>query len=70
MFVGDNLPTQICVQCAQKVDGFYDFKLQCERSDDVLRQYLKDQNSPPQPVKVIMFNKLQRVLNIKRKVHT
>jgi hypothetical protein len=55
MFVGDSLPTQICVLCAQKVDGFYDFKLQCERSDIALRQYLKDQNSPAQLVKVIMF---------------
>ncbi|KDR19433.1 hypothetical protein L798_06207 [Zootermopsis nevadensis] len=51
MFVGDNLPTQICVLCAQKVDAFHDFKLQCERSDVTLRQYLKDQNSPAQPVK-------------------
>jgi hypothetical protein len=57
MSVGDNLPTQICALCAQKVDGFYDFKLQCERSDAALRQYLKEQNSPAQPVKVIMLYK-------------
>jgi hypothetical protein len=55
MFVGDSLPTQICVLCAQKVDGFYDFKAQCERSDIALRQYLRDQNFPAWPVKVIML---------------
>jgi hypothetical protein len=55
MFVGDNLPTQICVLCAQKVDGFYNFKLQCESSDAALWQYLKDQNISAQLLKVIMF---------------
>jgi Zinc-finger associated domain (zf-AD). len=59
MFVGDNLPTQICVLCAQKVDGFYNFKLQCERSDAALRHYLKDQNFSAQLLKVIMFQQVE-----------
>ncbi|XP_021920658.1 zinc finger protein 771-like isoform X2 [Zootermopsis nevadensis] len=37
---GDGLPSQVCQQCAQQVNTSYDFKLRCENTDAILRQYL------------------------------
>ncbi|XP_033610399.1 uncharacterized protein LOC111872057 isoform X2 [Cryptotermes secundus] len=37
---GDGLPAQVCQQCVQQVNICYNFKIQCERSDANLREYL------------------------------
>lgn len=36
--LGDGLPEQICVPCAEKVSNTYVFKQLCEESDELLRQ--------------------------------
>ncbi|KAI4459421.1 zinc finger protein [Holotrichia oblita] len=41
---GDGLPNQICTQCLQTVNRSFTFKQQCEKSDNVLRQYLASVN--------------------------
>ncbi|KAK9693553.1 Zinc finger, C2H2 type [Popillia japonica] len=41
---GDGLPNQICTQCLQIVNRSFTFKQQCEKSDNVLRQYLDSLN--------------------------
>lgn len=35
---GDGLPGQVCCECADKLDSAYEFKLQVEQADNVLRQ--------------------------------
>nr|CAD7442611.1 unnamed protein product [Timema bartmani] len=45
VFEGDGLPTLICQQCIHQVNRSYDFKMQCERSDAMLRQYANNTNS-------------------------
>ncbi|XP_054276247.1 uncharacterized protein LOC129005455 [Macrosteles quadrilineatus] len=37
---GDGLPTNICQDCAAKVESTYEFLRLCEVSDSFLRQYL------------------------------
>ncbi|XP_063232397.1 zinc finger protein 674-like [Bacillus rossius redtenbacheri] len=39
VYEGDGLPTLICQQCIHQVNRSYDFKIQCENSDAMLRQY-------------------------------
>ncbi|XP_069691306.1 zinc finger protein OZF-like isoform X2 [Periplaneta americana] len=41
----DGLPAQVCQQCAQQVTTSYDFKLRCENTDAMLRQYLRKMQS-------------------------
>jgi hypothetical protein len=38
--VGDGLPAQVCQQCVELVNTCYNFKLQCEKSDMALRDYV------------------------------
>lgn len=37
---GDDLPQQICVQCVLQISRAYTLRLQCEKSDQLLRLYL------------------------------
>lgn len=37
----DGLPVQVCQRCSRLVNLSYKFKLQCESSDTILRQYQK-----------------------------
>lgn len=37
MLPGDGLPAQVCSVCADKLESAYDFKLQVEQADSVLR---------------------------------
>lgn len=43
---GDGLPNQICLQCLQITNRAYTFKQQCEKSDNILRQYLNSLSLP------------------------
>lgn len=36
--MGDGLPDTICVNCIEKLENAFSFKLQCESSDSKLRQ--------------------------------
>lgn len=38
MLPGDGLPTQLCCTCADKLESAYEFKLQVEQADTVLRE--------------------------------
>ncbi|OAD52246.1 Zinc finger protein 26 [Eufriesea mexicana] len=38
MLPGDGLPTRVCCLCADKLESAYDFKLQVEQADTVLRE--------------------------------
>lgn len=38
MLPGDGLPTQVCCVCADKLESAYEFKLQVEQADNVLRE--------------------------------
>lgn len=38
MLPGDGLPTQLCYICAEKLELAYEFKLQVEQADSVLRE--------------------------------
>nr|CAD7460870.1 unnamed protein product [Timema tahoe] len=40
VFKDDGLPPQVCERCLEKVNASYDFRLQCESSDSILRQQL------------------------------
>nr|CAD7578481.1 unnamed protein product [Timema californicum] len=40
VFKDDGLPPQVCEGCLEKVNASYDFRLQCESSDSILRQQL------------------------------
>lgn len=42
---GDGLPAQVCPTCVQQVNTSYSFKLQCETSDETLRQLLDFQQT-------------------------
>jgi hypothetical protein len=54
---GDGLPSQVCQHCAQQVNTSYDFKLRCENTDAVLRQYLsKMQPNHKAGIQVCMFS--------------
>lgn len=37
---GDGLPNLMCVQCVLQCSRAYTFKQQCEKSDNILRQYV------------------------------
>lgn len=37
----DGLPDTMCMKCVSKLDQIKEFRDQCKRSDDVLRQYLE-----------------------------
>jgi len=43
VFVGDGLPAQVCERCVHQVNESFTFKLQCERSDATLRQFIRSQ---------------------------
>ncbi|EZA60673.1 hypothetical protein DMN91_007108 [Ooceraea biroi] len=38
MLPGDGLPAQVCCMCADKLESAYEFKLQVEQADNVLRE--------------------------------
>lgn len=38
MLPGDGLPTRVCCICADKLESAYEFKLQVEQADTVLRE--------------------------------
>lgn len=38
MVLGDGLPSQVCCDCANKLESAYDLKLQVERADNALRE--------------------------------
>lgn len=38
MVPDDGLPAQVCCDCADKLEAAYEFKLQVEQADNVLRQ--------------------------------
>lgn len=40
MLPGDGLPAQVCCVCADKLESAYEFKLQVEQADNVLRERL------------------------------
>jgi len=40
MLPGDGLPAQVCCMCADKLESAYEFKLQVEQADNVLRERL------------------------------
>lgn len=40
MLPGDGLPAQVCCICADKLESAYEFKLQVEQADNVLREKL------------------------------
>jgi len=42
MIPGDGLPAQVCCLCADKLESAYEFKLQVEQADNVLRGKLVD----------------------------
>lgn len=42
MIPGDGLPAQVCYVCADKLESAYEFKLQVEQADNVLRGKLVD----------------------------
>jgi len=42
---GDGLPAQVCLTCVEQVNTSYNFKLQCETSDETLRQLLDFQQT-------------------------
>ncbi|XP_011647293.1 zinc finger protein Xfin-like [Pogonomyrmex barbatus] len=41
MLPGDGLPAQVCCMCADKLESAYEFKLQVEQADSVLREKLE-----------------------------
>lgn len=40
MLPGDGLPAQVCCMCADKLESAYEFKLQVEQADIVLKERL------------------------------
>lgn len=38
MLPGDGLPPRVCNECADKLESAYEFKLQVEQADNVLRE--------------------------------
>ncbi|GLV36067.1 Parkin Interacting Substrate [Carabus blaptoides fortunei] len=58
MAENDGLPSQICLQCYSFVHQAYNFKLQCQKSEGIIRSYLHNDNK--QHVKLI---KLETVLD-------
>jgi hypothetical protein len=52
LYAGDGLPAQVCQQCVHQVNNFYNFKLLCESSDFMLRQYLSTEQSDHQSCQV------------------
>ncbi|XP_012284886.1 zinc finger protein 91 [Orussus abietinus] len=44
MLPGDGLPAQVCCTCAEKLESAYEFKLQVEQADSVLRERFDNVN--------------------------
>ena len=52
IFAGDNLPTQVCHECADQINSFDSFKLMCENTNHILNEHLQKQQSGNVPGKV------------------
>lgn len=48
----DGLPSQICLQCYNAINQAYNFKQQCEKSDNVLKNLLKEHLQNVKVVKI------------------
>ncbi|KAJ9579185.1 hypothetical protein L9F63_024710 [Diploptera punctata] len=45
IYLGDNLPTHVCLECEKQVNSFSEFRMQCESSNLALNKYLQRQES-------------------------
>lgn len=54
----DELPAQVCVKCFHQIAKFYSFKKKVERSEKVLKNYIKERNSK------VKRNQLTDILDI------
>jgi Zinc-finger associated domain (zf-AD). len=54
VYVEDNLPSQVCKGCMDQVNNFSNFKLQCEKSYETLKQYwIKQEDNNTEEVKLL-----------------
>lgn len=62
MLPGDGLPTQLCCVCADKLESAYEFKLQVEQADGILRERLLGINIKEE----LFFNEVEVQLDAER----
>lgn len=62
MIPGDGLPTQLCCICADKLESAYEFKLQVEQADGILRERLLGMNIKEE----LFFNEVEVDLDAER----
>ncbi|XP_032674617.1 zinc finger protein 91-like [Odontomachus brunneus] len=62
MLPGDGLPAQLCCICADKLESAYEFKLQVEQADGVLRERLLGMNIKEE----LFFNEVEVQLDAER----
>lgn len=62
MLPGDGLPAQLCCDCADKLESAYEFKLQVEQADGVLRERLLGMNIKEE----LFFNEVEVHLDAER----
>lgn len=55
MLPGDGLPTRVCCICADKLESAYEFKLQVEQADTVLRERFVTMNMKEE----LFFNEVE-----------
>lgn len=48
--VGDRLPQLVCTTCSDKIEVAYALKLQCQQAENILKQYLTQDNIPTNSV--------------------
>nr|CAD7448155.1 unnamed protein product [Timema bartmani] len=56
VFKDDGLPPLVCERCLEKVNASYDFRLQCESSDSILRQQLVLLSTTVSPNKISVMS--------------
>ncbi|KAK2580433.1 hypothetical protein KPH14_006178 [Odynerus spinipes] len=62
MLPGDGLPTRVCTDCAEKLESAYEFKLQVEQADNVLRERFDGINIKEE----LFFNEVEVHLEVDR----
>lgn len=62
MLPGDGLPAQLCCICADKLESAYEFKLQVEQADGILRERLLGMNIKEE----LFFNEVEVQLDAER----
>lgn len=62
MLPGDGLPMQVCCMCAEKLESAYEFKLQVEQADNVLREKFLTMSLKEE----LFFNEVEVHLDVER----